>query len=198
MVNSRQDGWSHDEDSLLAETVLTYIKSGSTQLKAFEEVGRKLSRTAAACGFRWNSCVRKQYQEQIHQAKLQRHPTSDIADNFLGDKGCYDCKIQSDSQATEINFETCLEFLQTLAKKLKEYQLEDIEAAAHENQQLRKKVALLARERDNVEKQCTEIREDYKTLLSYFEKARKLALSDTTEVNRTRFQMDQNGNLERV
>ncbi|TDQ42313.1 RsfA family transcriptional regulator [Aureibacillus halotolerans] len=68
----RQDAWSDEEDRVLAETVLQYIEEGSTQLKAFEEVGNKLYRTAAACGFRWNSTIRKQYQDQIVKSKRSR------------------------------------------------------------------------------------------------------------------------------
>src|SRR5690606_19746157 len=40
---------------------------------AFEEVGERIGRTSAACGFRWNSFVRKQYEEAIQIAKQQRH-----------------------------------------------------------------------------------------------------------------------------
>lgn len=72
MSTSRQDAWTQDEDLLLAEVVLRYIRDGGTQLQAFEEVGKRLSRTAAACGFRWNSIVRKQYKSGIELAKKQR------------------------------------------------------------------------------------------------------------------------------
>ena len=72
MTIARQDAWTHDEDLLLAEVVLRHIREGSTQLKAFEEVGKQLSRTSAACGFRWNSFVRKQYKSGIELAKKQR------------------------------------------------------------------------------------------------------------------------------
>lgn len=69
MTSSRQDAWTHDEDLLLAEIVLRHIREGGTQLAAFEEVGKKLTRTSAACGFRWNSFVRKQYKTGIDLAK---------------------------------------------------------------------------------------------------------------------------------
>lgn len=68
----RQDAWNQDEDLLLAEVVLRHIREGSTQLAAFEEVGEKLSRTPAACGFRWNSTIRKKYESAIQLAKKQR------------------------------------------------------------------------------------------------------------------------------
>ena len=72
MSTTRQDAWTRDEDLLLAEVVLRHIREGGTQLQAFEEVGKKLSRTAAACGFRWNSSIRKQYKSGIELAKKQR------------------------------------------------------------------------------------------------------------------------------
>lgn len=69
---TRQDAWTKDEDILLAETVLRYIQNGKTQLEAFKEVAERLSRTSAACGFRWNATIRKQYQEAIQKAKEER------------------------------------------------------------------------------------------------------------------------------
>ncbi|MGI8315016.1 RsfA family transcriptional regulator [Halobacillus mangrovi] len=68
----RQDAWKEEEDLLLAQTVLRYIQEGKTQLEAFQEVAEKLRRTPAACGFRWNATVRKEYQEEIQQAKQNR------------------------------------------------------------------------------------------------------------------------------
>lgn len=68
----RQDAWSHDEDVRLAETILKHIRTGSTQLAGFAEAGTILSRTPAACGFRWNSTVRRQYAEALTSAKEAR------------------------------------------------------------------------------------------------------------------------------
>src|SRR5699024_2774464 len=62
-------------DIILAETVLRYIREGKTQLEAFKEVAKELSRTSAACGFRWNASIRKQYQDAITQAKNTRKLT---------------------------------------------------------------------------------------------------------------------------
>ncbi|MFD2044001.1 RsfA family transcriptional regulator [Ornithinibacillus salinisoli] len=72
MNATRQDAWTEDEDVILAETVLRYIREGKTQLEAFKEVAKQLSRTSAACGFRWNATIRKQYQDAILQAKEER------------------------------------------------------------------------------------------------------------------------------
>lgn len=72
MLKTRQDSWTKEEDILLAEIVLTHIREGGTQLQAFEEVGKQLSRTSSACGFRWNANVRKMYRTEIELAKQQR------------------------------------------------------------------------------------------------------------------------------
>src|SRR5699024_542127 len=72
MKVTRQDAWAEDEDILLAETILRYIRQGKTQLDAFKEVAKNLPTTPAACGFRWNSTIRKQYTDAINQAKKER------------------------------------------------------------------------------------------------------------------------------
>ncbi|MED1202875.1 RsfA family transcriptional regulator [Heyndrickxia acidicola] len=71
-MKSRQDAWSDEDDLILAETVLRHVREGSTQLNAFEEVGDKLNRTSAACGFRWNAVVRHSYEQALQLAKKQR------------------------------------------------------------------------------------------------------------------------------
>lgn len=72
MEATRQDAWTKDEDIILAETVIRYIREGKTQLEAFKDVAKQLSRTSAACGFRWNATIRKSYQDAIQQAKVER------------------------------------------------------------------------------------------------------------------------------
>lgn len=77
MNSTRQDSWTKEEDVLLAETVLHYIREGKTQLEAFKKVGAKLGRTSAACGFRWNATIRKRYRRAIDQAKEERKSGAD-------------------------------------------------------------------------------------------------------------------------
>lgn len=50
MYVTRQDAWTKEEDHILAETVLRFIREGKTQLEAFKLVANQLSRTSAACG----------------------------------------------------------------------------------------------------------------------------------------------------
>jgi len=71
-VAQRQDAWSEEEDALLAELVLKFIREGGTQLEAFREAARRLGRTPAACGFRWNAVLRRRYAEDIRLAKMAR------------------------------------------------------------------------------------------------------------------------------
>lgn len=68
----REDSWNDEHDQLLAEVVLSHIRSGSTQLAAFEEAASKINRTAAACGFRFNKDLRKKYENDIQVAKQNR------------------------------------------------------------------------------------------------------------------------------
>nr|WP_145401575.1 hypothetical protein [Paenibacillus xylanexedens] len=68
----RRDEWNSEDDRLLVSTVLQFIRTGKTQLQAFEDVGDKLKRTAAACGFRWNSNLRHRYKDAISKAKTEK------------------------------------------------------------------------------------------------------------------------------
>ncbi|PZT57432.1 RsfA family transcriptional regulator [Paenibacillus silvae] len=68
----RRDEWNNEDDKLLVSTVLQYIRTGKTQLQAFEDVGDKLLRTPAACGFRWNSNLRHKNIDQIILAKQDK------------------------------------------------------------------------------------------------------------------------------
>jgi prespore-specific regulator len=69
---SRKDSWLPEDDHILAETVLEYVRNGKTQGEAFKAASEKLTRTAAACGFRWNSEVRKHYEDELKQAKQEK------------------------------------------------------------------------------------------------------------------------------
>ena len=92
----RQDAWTKDEDMLLAETVLRYIREGNTQLEAFKKVAKELSRTSAACGFRWNANIRKQYEHAIKMAKEARKNKM-LNNDWRSD----DLTVESDSDPIE-------------------------------------------------------------------------------------------------
>src|SRR5690625_5126263 len=75
MNRKRQDAWTSEEDVKLVDLVLRYIEQGKTQLEAFKVASEILSRTAAACGFRWNATLRKQYSNEVELAKQHRATT---------------------------------------------------------------------------------------------------------------------------
>lgn len=72
MTKPRNDSWTEEQDLLLAEKILAYIREGKTQVAAFEVVGEELGRTAAACAYRWNTVVRTRFEKSITLAKKQR------------------------------------------------------------------------------------------------------------------------------
>ncbi|HLR43437.1 MAG TPA: RsfA family transcriptional regulator [Pseudogracilibacillus sp.] len=72
MKQIRQDAWSQEEDSLLAEIVLHYIENGDTQIEAFKEAAKQLQRTPAACGFRWNASIREKHEAEIARARSNK------------------------------------------------------------------------------------------------------------------------------
>lgn len=203
MSTVRQDAWTQDEDLLLAEVVLRYIRDGGTQLTAFEEVGKKLSRTSAACGFRWNSYVRKQYKSGIELAKKQRKeikreyaakiPAPEVSEfNSINEKLFVSDNLTISAVISYLNH---LEQLENEYTKLKD-----------ENLQLKRKVdklegevQLLGQAKLELETSMNLVEEDYRALIEIMERARKMVVLQDDEKNKkVKFQMDRNGNLERV
>lgn len=207
MTSNRQDAWSQDEDLLLAEVVLRHIREGGTQLQAFEEVGRKLSRTAAACGFRWNSFVRKQYKSGIELAKRQRKenkkehtPTSstEVKEPVLKPESTIVIKEEETKQG-KLTLSGVIEFLDNMKENLlQDKELETAYKKLEEySEKLEQQVEKL-KEANVVYKEKLELlEEDHQSLLSIFEKARKMALLQEDD-DKVKFQMDKNGNLQRL
>jgi hypothetical protein len=207
MSPTRQDAWSQDEDLLLAEVVLRHIREGGTQLQAFEEVGKQLTRTSAACGFRWNSYVRKQYKSGIELAKKQRkelkkQPISDEVEPIQEPE-----KVETVSsphgyeQDSTITFLAVIHFLEGLHQKAEDSSsLEaDRKKTFEKIKELEKKTYYLAAENERLSKNLKVIEEDYRSLIEIMERARKMViLQDEDKQQKVKFQMDKNGNLERV
>lgn len=68
----RVDNWTEEQDELLVETILDYVRNGKTQLQAFEDVAEKIDRSAAACGYRWNYTLRHNYTQALRIARRIR------------------------------------------------------------------------------------------------------------------------------
>ncbi|EPF09100.1 RsfA family transcriptional regulator [Bacillus thuringiensis] len=155
MVISRQDSWTNDNDLLLASTVLQNIRNGGTQLAAFKEVAKLLARTPAACGFRWNSYVRKQYQEEIQQAKQNRKVGNSISPT----------QQKKEANSLSMTLDDIILFLQNY-KKTNEFtnlqnQIKNLEA---ENQSLLQRVTMYE--------------EEYRMLLNHIDRSRSLVVID--------------------
>ncbi|GAF14615.1 prespore specific transcriptional activator RsfA [Bacillus sp. JCM 19045] len=178
MTANRQDAWSHEDDLLLAETVLRHIREGSTQLAAFEEVAEALVRTSAACGFRWNSTIRKKYEAEVNLAKKKRtaikrekskaqvvrepltQPLEPIQENHAA--------AEQVSSLEMTNLDDVIEFLKGF--KEKQSKLDETVLLKEENESLREKLS-------QVENEKNIITQDYRALLEIMERARKLTNS---------------------
>ncbi|WP_026566358.1 RsfA family transcriptional regulator [Bacillus sp. UNC41MFS5] len=210
MSPTRQDAWSQDEDLLLAEVVLRHIREGGTQLQAFEEVGRQLTRTSAACGFRWNSFVRKQYKSGIELAKNQRKELK--KQPVPNEEETYEEPVNVEAvpsvptptgneQGSTITFTAVIHFLEGLQQKAQASSNNEAERKKSNEKikELEKKAYYLAAENERLSKNLKAIEEDYRSLIEIMERARKMVvLQDEDRQQKVKFQMDKNGNLERV
>jgi prespore-specific regulator len=180
MTGSRQDGWSQDEDVYLAEVVLRHIREGSTQLKAFEEVGKGLSRTSAACGFRWNSYVRKQYLEGIELAKKARKDLKKTIDTLelkteLPLQEAHKPAEKNEDAELSLSLEGVIAYLINLKSRLEEQSFRSSEELLKEYSELKKHTDYLVQERDTLEIRFKQMEKDYHGLLDLLNRARQLS-----------------------
>ncbi|RDU38470.1 RsfA family transcriptional regulator [Neobacillus piezotolerans] len=200
MPSTRQDAWTPDEDLLLAEVILRNIREGGTQLQAFEEVGRQLSRTPAACGFRWNSHVRKQYKAGIEHAKSQRKEGKKLGDpqgkKVSRNVGEIEREERKEEGGKPIDFHSIISYLGQL------YELAENSASnANGQKQLLARIEELEVENGRLLAELDRIKEDYHSLMEILERARTMAFSKDGSQQmqqKAKFQVDKFGNLERI
>ncbi|CAM4447516.1 RsfA family transcriptional regulator [Paenibacillus phoenicis] len=216
MTAVRQDAWSPEDDLILAEVTLRHIREGSTQLNAFEEVGERIGRTAAACGFRWNSCVRKKYEAAISIAKAQRQKrnymkkqnslTAGSGMASLTSVDVDDNGYRGDGVSEEtISIDAVIRFLRGWKNTIQETNRQ-MKALEKELREKEEEIAKLREENEKLSAQVNEVQtdyrvvnDDYKALIQIMDRARRLAfLNEEDEENKSRFKMDANGNLERI
>lgn len=198
MVANRQDAWTEEDDLLLAETVLRHIREGSTQLAAFDEVAEKMGRTPAACGFRWNSFVRKSYKEAIALAKIQRQKLKKSRTSLRRTAVI----ALGDGEGTEVSvsFDAVIHFLKEQRAQMAELskRVAQLEAELKEKE---REIGRLTEENKRMKEEYSSaktVNEDYKTLLQIMERARKMVVLGEEQEEAPVFKMDRNGNLERV
>lgn len=201
MTTTRQDAWTQDEDLMLAEVVLRHIRDGGTQLAAFEEVGQKLSRTAAACGFRWNSYVRKQYKSAIEIAKAQRKKVrkqDTEADTVMSEPLPINETLPQGLNA--LTFNEVISFLKSYENSANDTDLKnENEKLTIRIAQLEQNIEKLQREKETLHSNLQIVEEDYITLIDMIERARKMVVLRNDERGRkANFQMNPNGNLEKI
>jgi prespore-specific regulator len=183
MAMKRQDAWTRDDDTLLAEVILRHIREGGTQLSAFEEVAAKLGRTPAACGFRWNSTVRKTYEAAIQLAKAQRQKRSHARS-----------KLTRFTQANSLvdpthSLDQIIRFLRQhknevsdLKRKQKQLELE-LEQSEVEIQRLARENELMQGQLKHVQTDYRLVNDDYRTLVQIMDRARKMAYLEEEEAD---------------
>jgi len=209
LAKVRQDAWSHEDDLLLAETVLRHIREGSTQLNAFEEVGDVLNRTSAACGFRWNAEVRNKYIHAIDLAKRQRKERKRAEAKQGRKRPSISVPVTSDESSlimepeeqTEFTMDNVIQFLQSFQKNYyASNQLRNrAEKMQEENDKLREQISNLERELNLTKKKLATVEDDYKVFIQIMERARKMTVLDEQGPTKTpTFKMDKNGNLEQL
>lgn len=207
LMKTRQDAWTKEDDLLLAETVLRHIRSGSTQIKAFDEVGDALNRTSAACGFRWNAEVRPNYEDSVQLAKkqrkeLKRSEAKIEKEHFTKTKQLViDAKFSEDITPSkqELTMQNVISFLQNLEHtnpSLAKLQTENdvlqaqLTSLQKTNDELETKLAVLTKKQQAIE-------EDYAMLVRIMDRARKLvSVEEQEEQIAPIFKTDQNGNLD--
>ncbi|MDF2909130.1 MAG: RsfA family transcriptional regulator [Sporolactobacillus laevolacticus] len=204
MTKVRQDAWSHEDDLLLAETVLRHIREGSTQLDAFEEVGDRLNRTGAACGFRWNAIVRRKYEQAIEIAKKQRKQKkraeqrervvrpaaatfpvmetahlTDPSELIIEDQEALPLPTIAKAAPADLgglNLTDVIRYLQTLQNgSATNGRLEkENNHLKEENSRLQKKVEDLEREVESLTNRQQTVEDDYQALIGIMDRARRM------------------------
>lgn len=202
MVKIRQDAWLEENDVLLAETVLRHVREGSTQLSAFEEVGDALNRTAAACGFRWNAVVRRDYEDELEEAKKERKQAIRMLGNDFKRRGQ---QLYTPTQGAQeenkisiplsaLSLDTVIAYLVRLHHSgggdIESLRWKQTAKAATETiHQLEKEIQQLKNENET-------LRTDYEQFVQIMNRARKfVALSDDEIRSAPTFTMEPNGNL---
>lgn len=169
---TRSDAWTPDDDRKLADIVLRHIREGSTQLNAFVEAANLLGRTPAACGYRWNGVVRRNYSDDIKQAKLDKKNHTSLKGHFARRRVWYpeleDSSIEGIIRALKQHERLYYE----LQEQNREMQ-ERINSLQQELEQLQYANRKL-RERGGSYNEPDQLAEDSKTLLAIMERARKL------------------------
>lgn len=197
----RQDAWSEENDLLLAETVLRHVREGSTQLKAFEEIGDTLNRTAAACGFRWNAVIRKQYEKALglarkqrkqHFRHLQKNERSSELHIVLENNQSDQSTIEIPNSAA-LTIKDIISFLQNMNTSE-----EDYENLRRELETVKREKAAIEKKYEELEKRAFTMKGDYEEIVKIMDRARKMVVFNDEATKKPLLQVESNQDLEKI
>ena len=174
----RQDAWTERDDQILAEVTLRHIREGGTQLSAFEEVAHRLGRTPAACGFRWNSTVRKAFGEAIQEAKKERQRRNRRSYRSTS------LKESTEASSSIYSIDQIIRYLRQYKQEMNEMrrlqkQLEkELSDSERELQRLEKENQEMRAKLNHMQSDYHLVNDDYRMLLKIMERAKKLAFNE--------------------
>ena len=202
MVKVRQDAWMEENDILLAETVLRHVREGSTQLSAFEEVGDALNRTAAACGFRWNAVVRRDYEQELEDSKKERKQAIRMLGKDFKRRGQ---QLYTPTQGSNEDNRVAVPLSALTLDTVIAYLVRLHHTGGGDGESLRWRhtakaatdtIDKLEKEISNLKNENDTLRTDYEQFVQIMNRARRLVtLDDTDDRSSPVFMMEQNGNL---
>ncbi|MDQ0299821.1 prespore-specific regulator [Salibacterium salarium] len=191
-MNIRQDAWSDKDDRFLANTILKHIQEGSTQLKAFDEVGDALDRTSAACGFRWNAIVRLDYEQEVKQAKRIRKQRMKETANHVASK------LSHSKHRSSSNIHSIIAGLHQMQADLENNIHSTSPNIENDVLHLQTKNSEMREEIARIKQEYHTIKQDYDMIVTMMNRARELAMTEETIPSSNFFRMDRNGNLEKI
>lgn len=187
----RQDAWTDREDRRLAEIVLEHIRSGSTQLKAFDEVGDELDRTSAACGFRWNALIRQKYEEEIKEAKRERKQRMRNRARNAAKKINTTKRMEK-----EITLDRVISYLEEIKTEMNN-ETSSPPKIEKEISDLKEKKEQLEQHMKQLKAQMEEMNKEYTKILSIMNQVRQLSIYEGGSHTPHVFKKETNGNLEK-
>lgn len=211
--NLQGDIWNDEDDKLLVETILQFVKEGKTVINGCREMEEKTEgrRTTSASKFRWFTKLVHQYRAAYELAKEEGKKVKEVKKKKLN-KGerfeeIVETVFQDDTPAIEREIDAD-DFI-ILAKKFKQQQMSKIEEA----KQFEKNQAINQRKVSDLEKELKQTKaelkdtiemlqlkqKDYQNILEALNVLKKAGIQITIpEPSKTRYSIGKNGLVEKA
>ena len=154
------DIWTHDDDLLLAETVLRHVRDGRTVVDACREMEEKSNgkRTATASKYRWFTKLKLQYAGAYEIAKQDGKKVRDFKKKRVNQGERLE-DIVENVLNVEQEREITLEDIMVLVKRYKKQ-----EESKGDDTDLEEEISKLKRENEKLRKENKELKQDNKDL----------------------------------